>query len=188
MEINTEILEFDAFLEGKYFEKQASYQFWHMLYSAEDHTNKYSDKEKVIYGNDNIGLKKQLCQKFGFKPEHAKILSSVTFQDDYESLSAKAIRKIYPYVKENNYSTDCELAGYRHSKHSLTKEELENRILKPKLDLIKKNSLRNPVVEKILNQMVNVVNTLIEKENNVLKKEGKAKGFKFDEIRTEFDS
>lgn len=185
LEINTEILEFDALLEGKDFEKQASYQFWHLLHSAEDDTNKYSNEDKAMYGNDNIGLKKQLCQKFGFKPEHAKILSNVSFQDDYGNLSTKAIRKIYPYIKENNYSTACELAGYLHSKHSLTKEKLENRALKPKLDLIKKNSLRNPVVEKILNQMINVVNTLIEKENDGLEKEGKARDFQFDEIRIE---
>jgi CRISPR-associated endonuclease Csn1 len=57
--------------------------------------------------------------------------------------------------------------------------------LKPKLELIQKNSLRNPVVEKILNQMVNVVNSIIDKENEELAKEGKPKNFQFDEIRIE---
>lgn len=185
LEINTKILEFDTTLEGKEFENQASYQLWHLLYSAEDDDKKYSEEEKLIYGNDNIGLKKQLCQKFGFKPEHAKILANVTFQDDYGSLSTKAMRKIYTHIKENNYSTACELAGYRHSKHSLTKEEIESRELKSRLDLLKKNSLRNPVVEKILNQMINVVNTLIDKENDKLEKEGKERNFHFDEIRIE---
>lgn len=185
LKINTEILEFDAELDGKDFENQASYQLWHLLYSAEDDTKKYSEEDMLIYGIDNIGLKKQLCSKFGFKPEHAKILANASFQDDYGSLSTKAMRKIYPYIKDNKYSEACELAGYRHSKHSLTKEELENRILKSKLDLLPKNSLRNPVVEKILNQMVNVVNTLIEKENNKLTAEGKEANFQFDEIRIE---
>ncbi len=185
LKINTAILEFDAELDGKDFENQASYQLWHLLYSAEDDVKKYNEEEILLYGNDNIGLKKQLCSKFGFKPDHAKILASVVFQDDYGSLSTKAMRKIYPYIKENKYSEACELAGYRHSKHSLTKEELENRILNPKLDLLQKNSLRNPVVEKILNQMVNVVNTLIDKENDKLKSEGKEPGFQFDEIRIE---
>ena len=185
LKINTEILEFDAELEEKDFENQAAYQLWHLLYSSEDDTKKYSEEDILLYGNDNIGLKKQLCAKFGFKPDHAKILVNVVFQDDYGSLSTKAMRKIYPYIKENKYSEACELAGYRHSKHSLTKEELENRTLKPKLDLLKKNSLRNPVVEKILNQMVNVVNTLIEKENDKLANEGKPRDFQFDEIRIE---
>lgn len=183
--INTDILEFNAELEGKDFENQAAYQLWHLLYSAEDDIKKYSAEDIALYGNDNIGLKKQLCDKFGFKPEHAKILANIVFQDDYGSLSTKAMRKIYPFIKENKYSDACDLAGYRHSKHSLTKEELENRELKSKLDLLQKNSLRNPVVEKILNQMVNVVNTLIDKENDQLEKEGKPRNFHFDEIRIE---
>ncbi len=185
LKINTDILEFNAELEGKDFENQASFQLWHLLYSAEDDTQKYSEEDKWLYGNDNIGLKKQLCSKFGFKPEHARILANVVFQDDYGNFSTKALRKIYPYIKENMYSEACELAGYRHSKHSLTKEEIEARELKSKLDLLPKNSLRNPVVEKILNQMVNVVNTLIDKENQQLKADDKEANFQFDEIRIE---
>ncbi|MEJ0103484.1 MAG: type II CRISPR RNA-guided endonuclease Cas9 [Bacteroidota bacterium] len=158
--INTAILEFNAELDGKAFEQQLSYQLWHLLYSAEDDAKKYSDKEMLIYGKENIGLKKSLCEKFGFKPEHAKILANVSLSDDYGNLSAKAIRKIFPFIKENKYSEACRLAGYNHSA-SLTKEENENRTLKNKLDLLPKNSLRNPVVEKILNQMVNVINAII---------------------------
>lgn len=204
LEINTKILEFDAELDGKEFENQASYQLWHLLYSAEDDTKKYSQEDISLYGNDNIGLKKQLCAKFGFKPEHAKILANVVFQDDYGSLSTKAMRKIYPYIKESKYSVACAYVStdysklsqreddiydklaknYRHSKW-VDKTENETRTLKSKLDLLPKNSLRNPVVEKILNQMVNVVNTLIDKENDQLKSEGKEPNFQFDEIRIE---
>lgn len=100
-------------------------------------------------------------------------------------MSSKAIRKIYPFIKEQEYSVACDLAGYRHSKNSLTKEELETRELKSRLDILPKNSLRNPVVEKILNQMVNVVNTLIDTENDKLEKAGKERNFQFDEIRIE---
>lgn len=177
--INTEILEFNAELDGKEFEQQAYYRLWHLLYAAEDDTKKYDEQDKLLYGNDNIGLKKQLCSKFGFKPEHAKVLANVVFSGDYGSLSAKAIRKIYPYLKENKYSEACEHAGYRHSASSLAKEEIENRPLKDKLELLKKNSLRNPVVEKILNQVVNVVNTLIETNRKT------DPNFRFDEVRIE---
>jgi CRISPR-associated endonuclease Csn1 len=52
------------------------------------------------------------------------------------------------------------MVGYNHSS-SLTKEENENRPLKDTLELLPKNSLRNPVVEKILNQVVNIVNAII---------------------------
>lgn len=177
--IDTEILEFNAELDGKAFELQKSYQLWHLLYSAEDDDKKYSEEDILTYGQEHIGLKKKLCEKFGFQPEHAKILVNVSFQDDYGSLSTKAMRKIYPYIKENKYSTACELAGYRHSKDSITKEENEQRVLKDKLELLPKNSLRNPVVEKILNQMINVVNALLDKNRKT------DPNFKFDEIRIE---
>lgn len=173
--IKTDILDFNAELEGKAFEQQASYQLWHLLYAYEE-------------DNSPTGLEtlyRLLGEKFGFNKEQAKIIGNVAFQDDYGSLCSKAIRKIYPFIKENEYSTACDLAGYCHSKHSLTKEEIENRELKSRLDILPKNSLRNPVVEKILNQMVNVVNTIIDTENDKLEKEGKQRDFKFDEIRVE---
>ncbi|MFP5438695.1 MAG: type II CRISPR RNA-guided endonuclease Cas9 [Bacteroidia bacterium] len=183
--IDTRILDFNAELDGKGFEEQPHYQLWHLLYSAEDDTKKYSQEDIFTYGNDNIGLKKNLCEKFGFKPEHAKILVSVPLSDDYGSFSTKAMRKIYPYIKQQNYSDACKHAGYRHSASSLTSEEIASRELKGRLKLLKKNSLRSPVVEKILNQMVNVVNTLIDSENDKREAEGLPRDFMFDEVRIE---
>ncbi|MGV0924544.1 type II CRISPR RNA-guided endonuclease Cas9 [Empedobacter tilapiae] len=173
--IKSEILDFNAELEGKAFEEQLSFQLWHLLYAYEE--------DNSPTGMDT--LYRLLEQKFGFNKEQAKVMGTVAFQDDYGSISSKAIRKIYPFIKENEYSVACDLAGYRHSKNSLTKEELENRELKSRLDILPKNSLRNPVVEKILNQMVNVVNTLIDTENDKLEKAGGARNFQFDEIRIE---
>ncbi|GGZ30395.1 CRISPR-associated endonuclease Cas9 [Echinicola pacifica] len=185
LKINSQILEFNAELEGKAFEKQASYQLWHLLYSAEDDSNNHSADDIHTFGKDNIDLKKLLCNKYGFQPHHAKILTNLPLDREYGSLSSKAIRKIYPFIKEHQYSEACEYAGYRHSKSSLTKSEVQNRSLKNKLDLLKKNSLRNPVVEKILNQMINVVNSLIDQENVLLVKQGLPPEFHFDEIRIE---
>lgn len=175
LNIDTSILEFDAELDGKSFEQQASYQLWHLLYSYEG--------DDSASGNEK--LYELLEKKFGFKKEHAKVLANVTLSDDYGSLSSKAMRKIYPHIKENNYSTACEIVGYRHSALSLTKEEIATRPLSDKLELLKKNSLRNPVVEKILNQLVNVVNTLIEKNSRKDKDGNIIEYFKFDEIRIE---
>lgn len=175
LEINTEMLEFNAELDGKAFEQQASYQLWHLLYSYEG--------DDSPSGNEK--LYELLEKKFGFKKEQAQILANVALSDDYGNLSAKAIRKIYPYIREHQYSDACELAGYKHSAASLTKEEIENRPLKERLEILKKNSLRNPVVEKILNQMVNVVNALIDEENDKREAEGKKRDFHFDEIRIE---
>lgn len=151
--INTRILFFDSSLEGHALEQQPMFKLWHLLYSFE------GDKSEL--GNANLIQK--LHDQFGFDKDSATILAGVVFPDDYGSLSSKAIRKILPHLKDGlEYSVACEYAGYRHSKNSLTKEEIENKVLKDKLELLPRNSLRNPVVEKILNQMVNVVNAIID--------------------------
>ena len=94
--------------------------------------------------------------------EYARILTGLTFAPDYGNLSSKAIRKILPFMKDGNvYSLACEYAGYRHSAKSLTREELAAREYADAIELLPKNSLRNPMVEKILNQMANVVNEVI---------------------------
>ncbi|HPF00782.1 MAG TPA: type II CRISPR RNA-guided endonuclease Cas9 [Bacteroidales bacterium] len=150
---NTEILKFNSDLAVNELEKQPHFQLWHLLYSYEG-------------DNSNTGTQKlieKISAKFGFDKEYASIISKISFQDDYGSLSTKAISKILPYLKDGDeYSKACFHAGYNHSKSSLTREEIENKILKDKLDILKKNSLRNPVVEKILNQMINVVNAVVE--------------------------
>ena len=150
--INTDNLHFNADIEGAALEQQPYYQLWHLLYSyEEDDTNTGTET-----------LLRLLKEKFGFEKEYAKIMANIVFQDDFGSLSAKAIKKIMPFLKEGNtYDQACLYAGYNHSK-SLTKEEQEKRPLKDKLEILPKNSLRNPVVEKILNQMVHVINLAIE--------------------------
>lgn len=150
LKISTDILTFNSDDNPT---DQPMYKLWHLLYSFEGDNSNTGD-EKLI---------EKLGEKYGFSKEYAKVLSGVVFQPDYGSLSSKAIRKILPHLKDgNDYSVACEYAGYRHSKKSLTKEEIQNKVLKDKLELLPRNSLRNPVVEKILNQMVNVVNEVID--------------------------
>ncbi|WP_299672895.1 type II CRISPR RNA-guided endonuclease Cas9 [uncultured Polaribacter sp.] len=159
--IDAGILDFNPNLEGNNFDKQKCYQFWHLLYAAQD-DDKILAEDKIKYGNSNVALKKKLHQKYGFAPEYATMMANVSLQQDYGSLSARAIKKIMPFLVEGHeFSEACKLAKYNHS-NSLNKEEIENRILKDKLELLPKNSLRNPVVEKILNQMINVINQIVE--------------------------
>ena len=159
--INPQILDFDATLPDPMFEKQASFQLWHLIYSAEEDF-KVSEEDRIIYGNSDVSLKKNLESKFGFKPEHTKLIASTPLIQDYGNLSSKAIRNIIPELQKGyEYSDACKNVGYNHSK-SFTKEELDKRVLKDKLEILKKNSLRNPVVEKILNQTVNLVNQIID--------------------------
>jgi len=144
--IDPNLLVFNTDLQGNEFDKQAIIQLWHLLYSSED-------EGKLV---------EKLSNKFGFKKEYARLLANIPLQSDYGSLSSRAIRKIITGLKEGHtYDIACDMAGYNHSS-SLTKEELANRELKNTLELLPKNSLRNPVVEKILNQMVNVINAIIK--------------------------
>lgn len=150
---STEILEFNPLAEGNDYEKQVLFKLWHLLYSFEGDDSK-TGNEKLI---------NKISQLYGFEKEYATILANIAFENDYGSLSTKAIRKILPFLREGNeYSLACEYAGYKHSKNSLTKEELDSKDYKDKLDILPKNSLRNPVVEKILNQMINVVNAVVD--------------------------
>lgn len=142
---NQDILDFEINFEDKEFDKHPTYQFWHLLYSAED-----MDKLKGI-----------LKSKYNFNDSAAAILANTTFEADYGSLSAKAIRKILPHmIQGHDFTEACDLEGYNHSK-SMTSKENENRELKDKLALVPKDSLRNPIVEKILNQVVNQVNAIL---------------------------
>lgn len=152
--IDTSILKFNTNLKGNDFDKQPHYQLWHLLYSYEDDESR-TGNEKLI---------NKLEKSFGFKKDHAEIIANVAFEQDYGNLSSRAIKKILPFLEQGEkYDKACTLAGYNHSS-SLTKEQNDERQLKDKLEILKKNSLRNPVVEKILNQMINVVNAILEDE------------------------
>lgn len=150
-QIDTGILRFDAHAEGQAFEQQPAYRLWHTLYAYEP--------DNSPSGNDHLYA--LLLAKFGFKKTFAQLLANLTLQQDYGSLSTRAMRKIIPYLKEHNYHDARKLAGYSDA-GQLTKEENETRPLKNQMELLKKNSLRNPVVEKILNQVVNLMNAIMD--------------------------
>jgi len=129
-------------------EKFPLYQLWHTIYSI----------------NDLAECESALVKRFNVDNETAKKLASIDFaKSGFGNKSSKAIRKILPYLMDGYvYSEACSLAGYNHS-DSLTKDENLKRSLLDKLPLLPKNSLRQPVVEKILNQMINLVNAIIDK-------------------------
>lgn len=136
-------------------ESEASpmFRLWHLLYSYEGDSS----------ATGVAGLLEHIHQLTAIPEEYVAALANAKLVQDYGSLSAKAIKRILPFMKGEGlmYSEACEKVGYRHSKQSLTKEEIEQRELKQRLEVLPKNSLRNPVVEKILNQMVHVVNECI---------------------------
>ena len=127
-------------------ENQQLYQLWHTCYSIKEKDEKIN----------------ALIKKFNLPKEYAYALAKIDFAaGNFSNKSAKAIRKILPsLMKGYVYSTAMELVGYNHS-FSETLQDRENRELLDQLTLLPKNALRQPIVEKILNQMINVVNSMI---------------------------
>lgn len=129
------------------------YRLWHTIYSV----NKEQDRRNCLKNN------------FGITNENVlESLCAINFKTQgYCKLSSKAIKKILPYLMEgSDYAEACSLAGLQHS-DSMTKEENEKRVLTSELPMIKKNELRQPVVEKVLNQMIGVVNELKKKYGEI---------------------
>jgi len=150
--IDARILDFDPSLEGQALIEQPFYKLWHLLYSYE------ADQSKT----GNQSLIRALMNQFGFSEEQARIVAGTTFEQDYGNLSVRAMRKILPHLQDGlAYDKAAAMAGYNHS-GSVTADENLKRELAERLDLLKKNSLRNPVVEKILNQMINVTNAILD--------------------------
>lgn len=149
LNLPSNLLDFDIELKGNAFDKQPYYQLWHVLYSLDD----------------DVKVVSALTKNFGFTEELAKAMLSVKLEANYGSLSAKAMRKIIPHLADGLiYSEACTIPYKTHSKLSISNEQNDARQLKEKLDLIKKNSIRNPVVEKVLNQTINVVNAIVASE------------------------
>lgn len=141
------ILDFDYTLEGHALEEQPYYQLWHLLYSSE-----------------GKNLNKHIAKICGFKDEeYSKIVEKAILEDGYANLSAKALRRILPHLRAGlRYDEACLSAGYVHSEHSRTKEENDSRILLDHLPAYRSGALRNPVVDKVLAQVTNVVNNIID--------------------------
>ncbi len=155
--VNTETGEVSKMIEAS-FEQQPLYRLWHTLYSIHE-------IEK---------LKRVLKDQYGIEDETVlEALSKLDFvKAGYGNKSSRAMRKILPYMMEGMQYYDAKLAaGYDDT--PLTKAQNEARELAEKLMPIQKGELRQPVVEKILNQLVNLVNALMEEHG------------RFDEIRVE---
>ena len=133
------------------------YKLWHILYSVAEREamgNALRKQLGVEQGDLDKGLL-DACMKIDFTKQ------------GYCNKSAKFMCKLLPYLQQGYmYSEAADLAGYKHS-DSKTKEELEHRELKSRIELLPKNSLRQPIVEKVLNQMINLVNALKDKYGDI---------------------
>lgn len=151
------------------FEYEPLFKLWHLIYSIEE----------------TDALVKILQNKFDLPKEIAISLAKLDFQKaGYGNMSARALRNILPHLMDGlGYADACIKAGYNHS-NSITTEENIKRDLQDKLELYPKNSLRQPVVEKIINQVINLINELIDEKNGFVTNEERYAKDKF-EIRIE---
>ena len=130
--------------------RQPLYRLWHILYSIEERD----------------AMRRALIMQLGIKEEDLDVglldqLYRLDFvKPGYGNKSAKFICKLLPQLQQGlGYSEACAAVGYRHS-NSPTSEEITERTLLEKIPLLQRNELRQPLVEKILNQMINLVNAL----------------------------
>lgn len=127
-------------------EEQPLYRLWHIVYSAQNEDD----------------LRKALHKQFDIEDEKVVAnLGKIDFvKPGYANKSNKFMRKLLPYLMQGyKYNEACAHIGVNHS-NSLTAEQNTVRPLLDKIPLLEKNALRQPVIEKILNQMINVVNAL----------------------------
>lgn len=155
--VDTETGEITKVIDSS-FEKEPLYKLWHALYSISDIDELRSVLRKTFHIEEKSVIE-ALC-KIDF------------VKAGYSNKSSRAIRKILPYLQDGfQYSEAKSKAGYKDT--PLTSEQNEARELAEKLMPIPKGELRQPVVEKILNQLVNLVNALMSEYG------------RFDEIRVE---
>lgn len=152
--IKTEILGNECPVDAKSLKSNTVYQLWHLL----------KDNDSGACNKPLIDI---LCRRYGLSREYASILANVSFEREYGNLSAKAMMKILPFLRKGmKYSDACKAAGYNHSVRSLTREEISAKTLNSHIDLLPRHSLRQPVAEKILNQLINITNELIATYGN----------------------
>ena len=132
------------------YQNEPLYKLWHILYSIEDRADMY----RALVGQ--LGIKRE-----DLDDGLMDALYKIDFvKQGYGNKSAKFICKLLPHLQEGKmYSEAAEAAGVRHS-DSMTAQERDERSLLDEIPLLQKNALRQPVVEKILNQMINLVNAL----------------------------
>ena len=149
-EATGEITEHEVAVLTDSYTRQPLYRLWHILYSIEERD----------------AMRKALITQLGMSEEDLDggLLDQLYRLDfvkpGYGNKSAKFMCKLLPQLHQGlGYSEACAAVGYRHS-GSLTREEIAERPLLPQIPLLQRNELRQPMVEKILNQMINLVNTL----------------------------
>lgn len=129
------------------------YKLWHTLYSIDDRDELFECLRK------NFGIEDQ---------ETLDNLFAIDFvKDGYANKSAKFMRKILPHLmKGRKYSEACEAIGVSHSR-SITTEENDARELIGHIPQLKSGELRQPIVERVLNQTISLANAIKDRYGDI---------------------
>jgi len=146
--------------------KQLGEKFWNSL--GEEKQLKVWQTAR--FAQDNEWLFNYAKREFGFTEEQAEAYLKVKLEDDYGSISQKALRKILPFMRIEgggmDYTEACKAAGYDHSgqleqfkyrEFDGTMEDLETRF---KELILKPNALNNPLVQRSLTETFKVVKAI----------------------------
>ncbi len=153
-------------------DKSLFYRLYHLLYSVEE---------------PNHIIEKLKATPFNFDESLAKALVKVNMPDDYGSLSVRAIKRLLPHLmKGMTYDKAREAVAHpdndkkgnlkHYADHKLLKSELMEKPLSNQIDILRKGSLRQPVVEQIVNQVINVVNAIINNPDYGITEQDRADG------------
>lgn len=139
----------------KYYElknDQKLEKLWHILYMAKD----------------DEWLRDTLLHKWEFNEDTVSKLVEMGLEEGFANYSSKVIQSILPFMKQGNDEFDAlVLANYMKAPDEV-KTDLK---LKDKISILKNNELRNPVVEKAVNQVIKTVNAILKTKSYKINQE-----------------
>lgn len=135
---------------------------------------------KVLEEEDEAVLISWLMEKFSLDEQQAENVAGASLDEDFGSLSRKAIEKVLPYLEEGYiYPEACKRAGYHHSDFRTGEvfdqlpyygQLLENSVTGGTRNENDKDQpekyfgkIANPTVHIALNQLRRLVNAIVEK-------------------------
>lgn len=143
----TGLLDYDWSLGKEEYERQPLVRLWQLI---DDYCSDDSEDGMET-------LRMRIREKFGTDEETSAELAMVSLPQGHASLSHKAMKKLLTHMKEGTrYEDACIAEGY-----SMT--ETRGKEQGGFIPHIKKGELMNPITEKMINQMINVINALVER-------------------------
>lgn len=118
-------------------------KLWHILYMAKD----------------DEWLQDTLTWKWGFSITTATKLIELGLEDGFANYSSKVLEKLLPFLKDGKDEHDALILSNYVQASDEYKEVIT---LNKKINQLRNNELRNPVVEKAVGETIRLVNTILK--------------------------